>query len=281
MTRARRLANRVAPACVVLCLLAGLAGCAGGSPLLHPAQTLDIGVVRAAAGVSANVAVGSIADDVRVARDLAAKNVDVPGTPGSNPQYARGALVTAAVAPGLAPFVAARVGVGGRAEGGVAYTGRGVRIDMRRSFESGNFALSVGAGVTGAFYGRQQGSPLPNVELTALHGFGADAPVLVGWRSSGGFYEVWAGGRAGFESDTIESATSEPKAVSIGTPPIHLAATRYYGGGLVGVGTGFRHIHVALEIAAYYQSATGDYNDTHVSISGVSLSPATALWWEF
>jgi hypothetical protein len=47
------------------------------------------------------------------------------------------------------------------------------------------------------------------------------------------------------------------------------------------VGTGFRHIHVALELGAYYQSATGDYNDTHVSISGVSLSPATALWWEF
>ncbi len=258
-----------------------LVGCAGGSPLLHPAQTLDAGVIRAAAGVSANVAVGSIAEDVRNARDQAAQNIDVPGTPGSNPTYAKGALVTALVAPGLAPFVAARVGVGGHAEGGIAYTGRGARIDLRRSFESGGFALSVGAGVTGAFYGRQQGSPLPNVELSALHGFGADVPILVGWRSDGGLYHVWGGARGGFERDEIESLTSEPKSVSIGTPPIHLAATRYYGGGLIGVGTGFRHVHVALELDVAYQSATGDYNDTHVKVSGVALSPATALWWTF
>ncbi len=268
-----------------LAALAALGGlttaCAGGSPLLHPAHTLEAGVIRAAGGVSANVAVGSIAEDVRRARDQAARNLDVPGTPGSNPAYAKGALVTAAVAPGLAPFVGARVGVGGHAEGGIAYTGRGARIDLRRSFESGSVALSIGAGLTGTFYGRQQGSPLPNVELSALHGFGADVPLLVGWRSDAGLYEAWAGARAGFERDEIESLTSEPKSVSIGTPPIHLAATRFYGGGLIGVGTGFRHVHVALELNVAYQSATGEYNDTHVAIGGVSLSPASALWWTF
>ena len=260
---------------------AALTGCAGGSPLLHPAHTLDAGVVRAAAGVSANIAVGSIASDVRNARDEAARNVDVPGAPGTDPNYARGALVTAAVAPGLAPFVAARVGTGNHVEGGIAYTGRGVRIDLRRSFESGSVAFSAGAGVTAAFYGRQQGSPLPNVELTALHGFGGDVPLLVGWRSSGGIYQAWAGARAGFERDEIESLTSEPKSISIGTPPIHLAATRFYGGGLVGFGTGFRHLHVALELSVSYQSVSGEYNDTHVLVNGVSLSPATALWWTF
>jgi hypothetical protein len=274
-------ARRSGAALVAIAATVSIVGCAGGSPLLHPAHTLEAGVIRAAGGVSANVAVGSIAEDVRTARDQATRNVDVPGTPGSNPQYAKGALVVAAVAPGLAPFISARVGVGGHAEGGIAYTGRGARIDLRRSFESGSVALSIGAGVTGAFYGRQQGSPLPNVELTALHGFGADVPILVGWRSDGGFYELWAGVRAGFERDQIESLTSEPKSVSIGTPPISLDATRYYGGGLVGVGTGFRHVHVALELDVAYQSATGEYNGTHVAIGGVALSPATALWWTF
>ncbi len=278
---ARRLAKAAKAATAAVAAGAGLAGCAGGSPLLHPAHTLEAGDVGAAGGVSANVAVGSLADDLRGARSLAAQNVDVPGTPGSNPGYAKGALVAAAVAPGLAPFVAARVGVGGHMEGGVAYTGRGARIDLRRAFESGRLALSIGAGVTGAFYGRQQGSPLPNVELSALHGLGADVPVLVGWRSPGALYQAWAGARAGFENDAIESLTSEPKNVSIGTPPIRLSATRVYGGGLVGVATGFRHLHVAFELDVAYQSAVGDYNDTHVSIRGVALSPATALWWTF
>ena len=122
----RALAQAAATVVTVIAAVA-LGGCAGGSPLLHPAQTLEAGVIRAAGGVSANVAVGSIAEDVRVARDQATRNVDVPGTPGSNPQYAKGALVVAAVAPGLAPFISARVGVGSQYEGGIAYTGRGAR----------------------------------------------------------------------------------------------------------------------------------------------------------
>jgi hypothetical protein len=257
-------------------------GCAGGSPLLHPARALDTGVVRAAAGVSANVVAGSAAEDLRNAREEAAvAGATVPGAPGTDPGYAKGALVAAAVAPGLAPFVAARVGAGNRFEGGVAYTGRGVRIDMRRSFDVENVSFSAGAGVTGAFYGRDQSTPLPNVDLSALHGYGADVPLLVGWQSDGGLYQLWAGARAGFEHDDIETLTSEPKDITIGLPPIRLRATRYFGGALAGIGTGFRHIHVAAEIAASYQSVTGDYNDTHVAVSGLSITPAGALWWTF
>jgi hypothetical protein len=249
---------------------------------LHPARALDTGVVRAAAGVSANVVAGSAADDLRSAREEAARaGVTVPGNPGSDPGYAKGALVAAAVAPGLAPFVAARVGAGNRFEGGIAYTGRGVRVDMRRSFDVGNVSFSAGAGFTGAFYGRDQSTPLPAVDLGALHGYGADVPLLVGWQSDGGLYQVWAGGRGGFERDDIESLTSEPKDVTIGIPPIRLQATRAYGGALVGLGTGFRHIHVAAEIAAYYLSVTGDFNATHVSVTGFTITPAAALWWTF
>lgn len=262
-------------------LALALSGCAGGSPLLHPARTLASGDVRAAAGVSANVAVGSVANDMRAAREEAARNPDAPGVPGTNPTYARGALVAAAVGPGLAPFVAARVGVGNRFEGGVAYTGRGARIDMRRSFDEGSWSLSTGLGVTGVFYGRQEGSPLPNVNLGELHGYGADVPVLVGWQSAAGIYMAWAGVRAGWEHAAIESVTSEPKSSALGSPSIKLAAERFYGGGLVGVSSGFRHVHVALELNVAYQTATGDYNATHVNIHGLTLAPATAVWFSF
>lgn len=275
---------RLGRAAVLVAMLAAGSGCAGGTPLLHPARTLGTGDVRAAGGVSANVALGSLADDLRGAREIAARDpsgATAPGAPGTNPGYAKGALVAANVAPGLAPFVGARVGVGSRFEGGLVYTGRGVRADMRRSFDEKNWSLSLGLGASAALYGRQQGTDLPNVALSSLHGYGLDVPVLGGWQSDNGLYMAWLGARAGFERDVIENVTTEPKSVTIGAPPIRLDATRWYGGPVLGIATGFRRVHVAVELGATYNVVSGTYNDTDVSVSGLSLTPATALWWTF
>jgi hypothetical protein len=243
---------------------------------------LPSGDLRAATGVSANVAVGGLADNLRNARNIAAADPNAPGAPGSNPDYAKGAIVSAAVAPGLAPFVSARVGVGNQFEGGLAYTGRAVRADMRRAFDlDRHWTISLGLGGSAALYGRQQGTDLPNVDLGALHGYGADLPVMIGWESTGGLYMAWAGLRGGFEHDVVESLTSEPKPVDIGTPPIHLDATRGWGGGLFGVATGFRHVHVALELDVAYQVVSGSYNGNDVTVKGLTIAPATALWWTF
>ena len=50
---------------------------------------------------------------------------------------------------------------------------------------------------------------------------------------------------------------------------------------MVGLATGFGHVHVALELSAAYQVAHGTYNDNDVTIRGITLAPATALWWTF
>ena len=276
---ARPRRSACAPFALLLALL--LAGCGGGAPLLHPARTLAAGDIRAASGVSANVAAGSLGDDLRAAKDSATRDPSAPGLPGTNAAYAKGALVAAAIAPGLAPFVGARVGVGNQYEGGVAYTGRSVRADLRRSFDDGKVSFSVGLGLSAALYGRQQGSDLPNVDLGALHGYGFDIPLLIGWESNGGIYKVWGGGRGGFERDVIESVRSEPKPVPLGPPPIHLDANRYWGAAVVGLATGFNHVHVAIELSAAYQVVTGNYNENHVTVRGITLAPATALWWTF
>jgi len=258
-----------------------LAGCGGGAPLLHPARTLPAGDVRVASGVSANVAVGSLGNDLNSARDIAARDPLAPGAPATNPAYAKGALVAAAIAPGLAPFVGFRVGTGGRFEGGLAYTGRAVRVDLRRGFDDGNVTYSIGLGLSAALYGRQQGTELPNVDLGALHGYGGDIPLLVGWESAGGIYKIWGGARGGFEHDVIEAVTSEPKDVTLGNAPLHLEANRYWGGAVAGLATGFRHLHVALELSAAYQVVQGNYNENKVTVRGITLAPATALWWTF
>src|SRR5579872_3469019 len=123
------------------------AACGGGMPLLHPARTLDTGEVRAATGLSGQFAVGNLGESLSAARSEAASNAGGPGPPGTDPTYAKGALVAASVGPGVAPFVAARVGIGARAEGGISYTGRGARIDMRRSLDFAAWSVSVGGGV--------------------------------------------------------------------------------------------------------------------------------------
>lgn len=262
--------RRASPPFVIGLLGSALAGCGGGLPLLHPARALPAGSVRATGGFSANVAVGGLADAVRGATNEVTANA---GAAGTDSAYAQGALVAASIAPGLAPVVAARVGLGQGFEGGVAYSGRAVRADVRRSFDlSLHWALSAGAGGTAAVAGRQQGIALPNVDVAALHGWGADVPLLVGYESDGQLYSVWLGARAGWEHVDISAA---------GAGPATLSATRFWGGGLLGLAVGFRHVHVALELDASYAHIAGDYGGLHTSVQGATLSPASAVWWAF
>jgi hypothetical protein len=254
-------------------------GCGGGLPLLHPARTLKTGDVRVAGGFSGQIAVGSLANAMRDAESDASSGTTAAQ---SDPAFAKGALVAASIAPGLAPLVGARVGIGWESEGGVAYTGRALRLDLRRSFDlSTHWAISLGAAGSAALYGHQEGSALPDVALNQLHGWGADVPLLVGYESDGGLYMLWLGARGGYEHIDISDVTSEPKSVVLGSQPIALSATRYWGGGLLGFAVGFRHVHVAVELDASYMNVSGNYASTHVTVDGLTLAPSTALWWRF
>lgn len=242
---------------------------------MHPARTLDGGNVRATAGVSANVAVGSLSSAFNAA---GAEAGSLQAAPPNDPTYAKGALVQAIVAPGLAPFVAGRVGLGAQLEAGLTYTGRGARIDLRRSFNWDNLSLSVGAGGSAIFYGSEPSGALPYVDLSSIHGYGADVPVLIGWESGARLFMAWAGLRAGWDHAEISALTSEPPAPN---SVVELSATRFYGGGLVGVAAGFRHVHVALEFDLAYQTISGSYFNVQTTVSGISAAPAAALWVEF
>ncbi|MFO0638338.1 MAG: hypothetical protein U0183_03940 [Polyangiaceae bacterium] len=278
----RRHARGLATRGFVAIAVCALVGCGGGAPLLHPARTLPSGEVRVAGGLSGNFVPGGLASDLRAAREQAATSPQaVPGGPGENPAYARGALVAAAMAPGIAPFVGARVGLGSAFEGGLAYTGRAVRVDVRKSFDTKDTSLSIGIGGSAALYGRDGGqNELPGLDLGALKGYGADVPLLVGWQSQGGLYRVWGGARGGFERDSVGRLSSEPRDPVPGAP-LTLDATRFYAGGVFGLATGLRHVHVALELQVAYQTASGTFNGSSVSVSGLSVSPATALLWSF
>jgi hypothetical protein len=279
----RGLARLARLACLAS-LTCSLAACGGGVPLLYPARTLPLGDVRASSGVSGNFAVGSLATAEAAARPIAQNPNPPSGTAATT--FTQGALVSAAVAPGLAPYVAARVGIGQRFEAGIAYTGRAGHIDLRRSFDWNDVSLSVGLGVTVPIYGDSYTSTMSAIDLQYVHGYGADIPVLIGWQSAARIYMVWAGVRAGFDHVDVSGLSTE-----LGDIPDDesLSGNRYYGGGVVGFAAGFRHIHAALELDAAYQSVSGTYastvgattTDTNASVHGFSLTPAAAMWFTF
>jgi len=258
-----------------------LLGCGGAAPLLHPAQVLGPGDVRAMGGIAARTVAGGLGNELNAATNEAIAYQAAGETPQVDSTYAAGALVAAALAPDLSPIVGARVGVGGGYEGGLVYTGRGARADFRRAFPLGSkptaWALSIGLGLDAAFVGRQT-NQLEGVDGENLFGFGADVPVLVGWRSTAGLYYAWIGARVGYEHDVIHPPGSE-------NPPTVAAAElegdRFSVGGLLGLAIGFRHVHVALELEADYANVSGSFGNVSARVDGLALTPASALWVDF
>lgn len=268
------------PALLLGLVLAPLvAGCAGSSPLLHPAHALAAGDVRAMAGISGNAIVGPAASSIRDAANLAAAN---GGKSVASNAYADGVISDVGIAPGIAPFAGARVGVGSDVEGGIVYTGRGARLDLRKAFVTGkanSIAFSVGAAFRAAFIGRGSDS-LPGVATNGVFGYGFDVPLLVGWRSTAGLYQIWAGVRGGLDHIGIEPRSTEPVT---GAPefPGKLSANRLFVGALVGLAIGFRHVHVALELDAQYEALWGTFAGTSGAVQGATIVPASALLVDF
>src|ERR1700741_3567808 len=101
-------------------------GCGGGAVLLHPAHTLGEGRVTVGAGVSGQFVFGEAEDAIDTGRSVSAPGVSA-GTNGEQ-SYLDGAVAEAMITPGIAPWVSARVGFGGKNEAGATYAGRSLRI---------------------------------------------------------------------------------------------------------------------------------------------------------
>lgn len=250
--------------------------------MLHPAHTLRQGQSRFGAGTSGNFALAGAADALTVARGTQPQlAVDRPP-----PEYIRGALVAAAIAPGMAPFVSGRVGVGYDTEAGLSYTGRTARIDGRYALQMGSLALSLGVGGS-AILGHREGTTSPQLDrlgLDGLSGWGADVPLLFGWRATGDVFWWWLGARAGYES-LRGSVTYETPGIATGDTgtaiPGDVSGRRMWGAALTGIAVGFRHVHAGIEVQGAYHDARGTMWGTEVSVQGLSLTPAAALMGSF
>ena len=171
--------------------------------------------------------------------------------------------------------------MGSQVEGGITYTGRGARIDLRKAFGTGTVAFSAGARPPRHVPGSRHRGAAWRRDAKVPSAYGLDVPLLVGWRSKAGLYQVWGGVRGGWDHIGIEPRTTEPL-VGRAAFPGTLSANRFFVGGLVGLAIGFRHVHVALELDANFESVSGTFGGSaQGSVQGATLVPASALWLDF
>jgi len=221
-----------------------LTGCGGGAPLLHPVHPLQPGEVMVGAGLSGQLALKPLP---QVSAATAPNQAE---------------LQDLAVAPGVAPWVAGRVGIPGSNEGGLTYTGHALRLDIRHAFLIGqNAALSVGLGGS-AIIARRPGDG----DADGVYGGGADLPVLIGFHTSSNIFACWFGPRGGF--DILEGGVQ----LDENSLPLQVSARHYYGALVAGIRVGFRHVHLALEIDAAYHHADGTFQAS--TVPGMPVTPA-------
>jgi hypothetical protein len=120
------------------------------------------------------------------------------------------------------------------------------------------------------------------------NGFGVDIPVLIGWRSTASVVQAWAGARAGMEH--VRGDLPLLPIGGDGSPSASVGATRWYGGGLIGMAIGLPPFMVALELDVAYQAASatasfpgggGPPPERSGTVTGVTLAPAGAIVGKF
>ncbi len=276
---------------VVLAAASGVAGCGGGTALLHPAHALPTSSVSMGAGVQGNFVLGDADDRMSAARAAVADGAVTSN--GEEQAYAEGAIAHVLFAPGLAPWVGARAGIGYDTEAGLTYTGRSARVDARHAFEWEAIAVSAGLGLSGVLSRRgfggeddptARGQAIPGLDASGVSGWGADVPILVGWRSDPALMQIWGGVRGGYErvlGDVILRVDPDPSLEQTAS----FDASRWYGAGLIGLMVSIDPVWVAVELSTAFGRAEGelDVGASHVTgkATALSLSPAAAIGGRF
>lgn len=255
-------------------------------PLWYGPTAVKRGDTHFGGGISSTFLVGGTRSAIRSAQTIESAGRAPVATPSGTTQgsdaFTPGALAQAAGAPGIAPGVTARVGLGSQFEAGLLYTGRSGRLDVRRSFDlKDNRRFSIGLAAYTHLYGQPQNSSLPSVATQNVRGYGAEIPALIGILSDSGEMGVWGGLRAGGEWIRLGRVTSEPKDVTFGVNPVGLEATRFFAGPTVGGMVGYKIFHLMAELMASFETIQGSYGDVKGSVRGLALTPSTALVFDF
>jgi hypothetical protein len=260
--------------------------CGGAAALLHPAQTLPVDTVSVGAGVSGQFASSDVQDTIDRGRSAAGQPLTDPATANA---YASGVLAEVLLAPGASPWVGARVGLPSNTEAGLTYTGRSLRLDGRYALELDDaWTLSLGLGASGLLLTPERSPPSFDPAQPApsnsqaefdptARGWGADLPVLIGYRMLEGFGDLWLGPRFGFEhlAGNLRLVSSDP-----GSLRIDIQGTRLWGALVAGFSLGIPPLWLRFELSAAYQRLSGTLKPAEPD-SGVHFDGLEATGWTF
>jgi hypothetical protein len=248
------------------------------------------------AGLSGQFASPGVEEKIDRGRAAASGPFAEPATASA---YATGVITQALIAPGISPWVAARVGLPASLEAGLTYTGRSLRLDGRHAISLQNdWALSLGVGASAVLL-HPDSSPLNDTATDGppamseaefgldASGWGADIPVLIGYQPLDGFVDVWFGGRAGFEhvSGDLSANTEDPLAERFDAE-----GSRLWAGALAGFSLGIPPLWFRFELAGTFHHLTGRVTSPdsdmspafgEVDASGWSLAPSGAILGKF
>jgi hypothetical protein len=217
----------------------------------------------------------------------------VGSTPNSDATFLRGAFRNTVTAPGVAPWVGGRVGLGSNNEASLIYTGRSLRVGARHAWLWGPYALSAGGGAASVLT-RQNKSNTPGsddgldprgVDWPAA-GFSLDLPLSFGWSSSAELLSAWFGARAAFTSlyGDFPFITGGQR-VAAEADAQHLQL-----GGFAGLSVGVDPFWVRVELAAHWNQiwaqaelpwADAQTDTVRDSFDAFLLFPAAALVLQF
>ena len=263
-----------------------LLGCGGGAALLHPAQTLPVDTVSVGVGMSGQFGSSGVNATIDDGRAAASQPL---ADPASGRAYAEGVLAQALIAPGASPWLSARAGLAGNNEAGLTYTGRSLRLDGRHAWDlSEDWTLSLGLGASGILLRPDRsdpgamspadtpGSSQAEFEPSA-RGFGADVPLLFGYRLLEGFGDVWFGPRLGFEhlNGSLELDQQAPSAGRL-----DLSGNHFWGGLVAGFSLGIPPLWLRFELATAYHHVSGDLTPGSAG-SGGEFDSLEASGWTF
>jgi hypothetical protein len=282
---------RVVRAVLLVALSSAAFGCGAGAPLMHPAHVLGARQMRVAAGASQHVVLGDPKVAIDESRSLGADNHGVPDE--QRDAFVKGAVAEAIGTPGLAPFVAARAGLGNQNEMGVTYTGRRVRGDLRHAFEFEDLALSVGAGIgailpsigsgslrTDSGQPKQpEGASIGRFDGGSIRGWTIDVPVLLGTHTKPDVVSGWVGGHVLYERFNADLVFDFDSDQPLATAPTD--GSRFFAGAVAGLSVGMKPLRIVLEVSGGYQSLQADVRTDTVTygshVDGFVITPSFAL----
>ncbi len=240
-------------ACAGLLLL--MAGCAPALPGLGSGGLTPKGRYDTSVGGSARIPVGRLRKSSREA--LQPFGYQSPS-----------------VYDGVIPVAAARYGLREDWDMGLAVLGTTLRMDARHAIPWHQGLLQTAWLIGGDVYAgwiddtlrRDDGSDVREVDALRA---GMTLPATLGLRVAG-LYEAWVGARAGFEyaGGDLRMADQQRQTVD-------LWAVR--GGLMLGVGLGFRYVHVLIELNTDYEHWFASVDDRDSDHGGVVLTPAFRL----